>query len=70
MSRLLNAPVEGDPLGQSSLFLVDALPDSRIWCKKIHEKLNPLSRYTHVTDDRQTDYAISQSSKRNLITFG
>jgi len=34
------APVEGDPLGQSSLFLVDELPDGQatIWCKNIPEK--------------------------------
>jgi len=54
-----NAPVEGDPFGQSSLFLVDELPDGQatIWCKNIPEKLNPLSR-VHARHRRQTDLCL------------
>jgi len=51
-----NAPVEGDPLGRSSWFLVAELPDGQatIWCKNIPEKLNPLSR-VHARHRRQRD---------------
>ena len=54
-----NAPVEGDPLGRSSWFLVGELPDGQatIWRKNIPEKLNPLSR-VHARHRRQTDRRI------------
>ena len=58
-----NAPVEG--AGQSSLFLVDELPDGQaIWCKNIPEKLNPLSRVHAQTD------GFMPLAKRNVVTFG
>jgi len=65
-----NAPVEGDPLGQSSLFLVDELPDGQatIWCKNIPEKLDPLSR-VQARRRRQTD-GFMLLAKRNVVTFG
>ena len=65
-----NAPVEGDPIGQSSLFLVDELPDGQatIWCKNIPEKLNPPSR-VHARNIRQTDGFIPLA-KRNVVAFG
>jgi len=67
-----NAPVGGVPLGRSSRFLVDELPDSQatICCKNISETLlTPLSR-VHARHRRHTDGFAMPLAKRNVVTFG
>ena len=63
-----NAPVGGDPIGQSSWFVVGELPDGQatIWCKYSPEKLNPLSR-VHARHRRQTDRRICYAICQRLV---
>jgi len=66
-------PPLGDPLGRSLWFLV-GLPGGQatIWCKNIHEKLNPLSRvharHRRQTDRQTDDRRICHAAKRNVVS--
>ena len=74
-SLAFNAPIGGDPLGRSSLFLVDELTDGQatLWCK-YSRNVKPLSRmharHRRQTDDRRTDGFAMPLAKPNVVTFG